>query len=155
MIVFSGTFLGYSSLRMAAQTPENVLIVTIEANPESAKIAQRIHEHAGVAHRIRIVIDRSDKAIPRLSKLFHIDSFDLIFIDHYQNAYLPDLKLLEQVGLINRGTVIVADNVITPGAPDYLKYIRNSPNYTSQLHMSKLEYSNDIPDGVEVSVRLR
>jgi catechol O-methyltransferase len=154
MILFSGTFLGYSSLRMAAQTAENVLIVTIESNPESAKIAQRIHEHAGVAHRIRIVIDASDKAIPELSKLFNIDSFDLIFIDHHKNAYLRDLKLLEQVDLIKSGTVIVADNVIVPGAPDYLKYIRNSPNYTSQLHKSKVEYSNYIPDGVEVSVRL-
>lgn len=152
MILFSGTFLGYSSLRMAAQTTENVLIVTIESNPESAKIARRIHEHAGVAHRIRIVIDTSDRAIPHLTKNVH--SFDLIFIDHYSDAYLRDLKLLEQVGLIKRGTVIVADNVITPGAPDYLKYIRNSPHYSSQLHKSKLEYSNDVPDGVEVSVRL-
>jgi catechol O-methyltransferase len=155
LILFSGTFLGYSSLRMAAQTAENVLIVTIESNPESAKIAKRIHEHAGVAHRIQIVINASNKVIPQLSKLFNVDSFDLIFIDHYKNGYLPDLQLLEQEGLIKCGTVIVADNVIVPGAPDYLKYIRNSPNYTTQLHKSKVEYSNYIPDGVEVSVRVR
>ena len=117
---------------MAAQTPDNVLIVTIDSNSESAKIARRIHEHAGVAHRIQIVIDDTCKAIPQLSKWFNIDSFDLIFIDHNKSAYLRDLKLLEQTGLIKKGTVIVADNVITPGAPDYLRYIRNSPNYTSQ-----------------------
>ena len=153
-MLFSGTFLGYSSLRIAAQMPENALLVTIESNSASAAIARRIHEHAGVDHRIHIVVDSTDQAIPQLRKMFNIDSFDFIFIDHGNNAYLRDLKLLEQDGFIQRGTVIVADNVIIPGAPAYLKYIRNSPNYTTQLHKSKLEYSNYIPDGVEVSVRL-
>ena len=154
MIPYLGTFVGYSSLRMAAQTSNDALIVSIDSDPESAKIARSIHEHAGVANRIQIVIDESQKVIPRLRELFNIDSFDLIFIDHEGDAYLPDLKLLEEKGLIKSGTMIVADNAITPGAPDYLKYIRNSPNYTSQLYESKLQYSNTVPDGVEVSVRL-
>lgn len=68
---------------MAAQTPESVLLVTIEANAKSAEIARRIHEHAGVTSRIQIVIDSTDTAIPRLRKLFNVDSFDFIFIDHY------------------------------------------------------------------------
>lgn len=149
-----GTFLGYSSLRIAARTPDDVLIVTVESNAQSAEIARRIHEHAGVAHRIYIVVNSTDKAIPRLRNQFHVDSFDFIFIDHHKEYYLQDLKLLEHEGLIKRGTMVVADNVLMPGAPDYLRYVRNSPHYTSTIYQSHVEYSNDMVDGVEVSVRL-
>ncbi|CAF3838243.1 unnamed protein product [Rotaria sordida] len=148
-----GTFLGYSSLRMASQLPEDTLIVTIEINPESAATARRIHEHAGVANRIQIVVDQTDRAIPHLNKQFNVDSFDFIFIDHHKEAYLSDFKLLENIGLIKRGTMIVADNIIYPGAPDYVNYVRNNPHYTSTFHESTLEYNKNIRDGVEVSIR--
>ncbi|CAF4012932.1 unnamed protein product, partial [Adineta steineri] len=148
-----GTFLGYSSLRMASQLPENTLIVTIELNSDSAATARRIHEHAGVANRIQIVVDQTNRAIPRLSKQFNVDSFDFIFIDHHKEAYLNDFKLLENVGLIKCGTMIVADNILFPGAPDYVNYIRNNPQYTSTFHESTLEYDKNTRDGVEISIR--
>jgi len=75
----SGTFLGYSSLRMASQLPDDVRIITIEINAESAETARRIHEHAGVANRIHIVLGQTNQVIPRLSQQFNIDSFDFIF----------------------------------------------------------------------------
>ena len=150
---FVGTFLGYSSLRMVAQLPKDALFVTIDADPQSAEIARSIYECAGVADRIKSVIGYTDKVIPRLNQDFNVDSFDLIFIDHYENAFLPDLKMLEELGLIKSGTMIVADNVITPGAPDYLEYIRNNPNYTSTLYEEEMEYNKDMRDGVEISIR--
>ncbi|CAF3027087.1 unnamed protein product [Rotaria socialis] len=149
-----GTFLGYSSLRIANKTPDDVLIITIEINPQSAEIAHNIHQHAAVGNRIHIIVDSTDKAIPRLHDQFNVDAFDFIFIDHYKELYLSDFKLLEQEGLIKTGTTIVADNVICPGAPDYLAYVRNNPQYSSVLHETTLEYRNDVPDGVEISIRL-
>jgi len=74
-----GTFLGYSSLRIAAQLPNDALFITIEADPQSAQIARSIHEHAGVADRIKIVNNYTENVIPHLSKDFNIDSFDFIF----------------------------------------------------------------------------
>ncbi|CAF1215298.1 unnamed protein product [Rotaria sp. Silwood1] len=148
-----GTFLGYSSLRMAAQLPNDALIISIEKNPQSAEIAHTIHKHAGVENRIKIIVDSTENVIPQLSKIFHINTLDFIFIDHDGAAYLPDFILLEQYGLIKSGTMIVADNVIYPGAPKYLDYIRNNPNYTTQMYESTIEYREDIRDGVEVTVR--
>ncbi|CAF1589172.1 unnamed protein product [Rotaria sp. Silwood1] len=148
-----GTFLGYSSLRMAAQLPNDALIISIERNPQSAEIAHTIHKHAGVENRIKIIVDSTENVIPQLSKIFHINTLDFIFIDHDGAAYLPDFILLEQYGLIKSGTMIVADNVIYPGAPKYLDYIRNNPNYTTQMYESTIEYREDIRDGVEVTVR--
>ena len=148
-----GTYLGYSSLRMASQLPDNVLIVSVEKDARSAEIARKIHQHAGMANRVNILVDSTSHAIPRLSQQFRLDAFDFIFIDHLKDLYLPDLKLLERHGLIGTGTMIVADNVITPGAPAYLHYIRNNPNYTSKMYDASIEYRNDVKDGVEVSVR--
>ncbi|CAF1415245.1 unnamed protein product [Rotaria sordida] len=153
IILELGTFLGYSSLRIISQLPDNVLFITIEANSQSAEIVRSIFEFAGVTNRINIINDYSDNVIPHLSKNFNIDSFDFIFIDHFKDVYLRDFKMLEDTRLIKAGTMIVADNVITPGAPDYLKYVRNNPNYTSTFYEGKIEYREDLDDGVEISIR--
>jgi catechol O-methyltransferase len=138
---------------MAAQLPKNTKIISIEKDPDAAWIAHNIHKHAGVANRIKIVVDSTGHAIPRLSQKYRIRSFDFIFIDHNSSNYLRDFMLLEQFGSIRSGTMIVADNVITPGAPDYLNYVRNNRNYKSKTYESTLEYRDDVPDGVEISIR--
>jgi len=53
-------------------------------------------------------------------------SIDLLFLDHLKPLYGPDLRLAEELGLVGKGTVLCADNVIWPGAPEYLEYVRSS-----------------------------
>lgn len=50
----------------------------------------------------------------------------MMFLDHYKPAYTTDLKLCEELGLIRPGSVLCADNVIKPGNPPYLEYVRSS-----------------------------
>lgn len=58
--------------------------------------------------------------------------------------YLPHFKELERSKLLHVGSVILADNVITPGAPDYLAYVQASPHYRHHLHDGlHLEYSTE------------
>jgi catechol O-methyltransferase len=45
----------------------------------------------------------------------------------HNRLYLTDIKILESSGLIGPGTTLVADNVIKPGNPPYLAYVRASP----------------------------
>jgi predicted O-methyltransferase YrrM len=33
-------------------------------------------------------------------------------MDHFKECYEPDLKAMEALGLIRKGTVVVADNVV-------------------------------------------
>jgi catechol O-methyltransferase len=61
--------------------------------------------------------------------------------------------MLEEVDLIKSGTMIFADNVIKPGTPDYLEYVRNNSNYMTTFKEANLEYSEDIVDGIEISIR--
>lgn len=70
------------------------------------------------------------------------------------NRYLADLKILEGAGLVAKGTVLVADNIIYPGAPDYLEYVKNSTHYKTETHETQLEYKSDMKDMVCVSTRL-
>ncbi|CAF1440103.1 unnamed protein product, partial [Adineta steineri] len=49
--------------------------------------------------------------------------------------------------------MIVADNILSPGAPDYVNYVRNNPQYTSTFHESTLECDKNTRDGVEISIR--
>lgn len=134
--------------------PSDGRIVSIEADPDSAKIAREIHQFAGTSSRITIIDGYTDEVFPKLRDLVNINEFDLIFIDHYKAVYLRDFKLLEEHDFIKSGTMIVADNVITPGAPDYLEYVRNNPRYNTRFHEAKIEYRDDIPDGIEVSTRI-
>ncbi|CAF1389589.1 unnamed protein product [Didymodactylos carnosus] len=148
-----GTYCGYGTLRIISQLPRDALFISVEADPATAYIAQQILEHAGVIDRVIIVPGLSDYVIPQIRNYYNISSFDFIFIDHSKESYLRDLRLLEHTNLISTGSMIVADNVIFPGVPDYLQYVRNNPNYKSKLYESFVEYSTDIRDGVEVSVR--
>ena len=51
-------------------------------------------------------------------------TFDMVFIDHIKNLYLSDFKMMEDWGLIVKGTVVMGDNIIYPGSPDYLEYFK-------------------------------
>jgi hypothetical protein len=46
--------------------------------------------------------------------------------------------------------VIVADNVITPGAPDFLAYVRAASHYRTRFVAGHIEYTTDVPDGIEI-----
>ncbi len=138
---------------MAAQVPDDTLIISIERDSDSADIAHAIHKHASVGNRIQILVGSTGSVIPQLHRYCSVQSFDFIFIDHNGSHYLRDFKLLEELGFIKSGTMIVADNVITPGAPDYMHYLHNNPNYKTKTYESNIEYSNDIRDAVAVSVR--
>jgi catechol O-methyltransferase len=51
-------------------------------------------------------------------------AFDFIFIDHSGYRYLPDLLELEKLGGIKKSTIVVGDNILFPGAPEYLQYFK-------------------------------
>lgn len=75
---------------------------------------------------MRVEIGSSDASIKRLYDSGKLKHIDLMFLDHYKPAYKTDLKLCEELKLVTPGTVLAADNVIKPGNPPYLEYVRAS-----------------------------
>ncbi|XP_048066454.1 catechol O-methyltransferase A isoform X1 [Megalobrama amblycephala] len=148
-----GTYCGYSSVRIARLLSPDSKLITIEFNPAFAAIARQIIAYAGLQDKVTLVEGASGDLIPKMKERFGIKSFDFVFLDHWKDRYVPDTKLLEDCGLLKKGTVLLADNVICPGAPEYLQYVRNNPRYESRYYPSNLEYTK-VEDGLEKSVFL-
>ena len=72
-----------------------------------------------------MVVGPSDESLRQLHADGQLSVIDLLFLDHYKPAYLTDLKLCEELGLVRPWSVLVADNVIDPGNPPYLEYVRS------------------------------
>jgi catechol O-methyltransferase len=152
-----GTYCGYSALRMAQAAPA-ARIVSIEFNADNAAIARRILEHAGVADRVTVVVGRLGDAGKTVETLRNAHGFcagalDFVFIDHAKEAYLPDLQLILQMGWLRRGAVVVADNILFPGAPEYRTWMKLQEGrpWRTVEHEAHVEYQSVIPDIVMVS----
>lgn len=98
----------------------------MERNPEFAAVISSLVDLAGLGELVKVIVGPSDTAIKRLHDSGALGHIDLMFLDHYKPAYTADLKLCEQLGLVTPGSVLAADNVIKPGNPPYLEYVRSS-----------------------------
>ena len=99
--------------------------MTLERNPEFAAVIGSLVELAGLSDTVKVVVGPSDRSLGRLHAEGRLSRIDLLFLDHYKPAYMTDLKLCEELGLIQPGSVLAADNVIKPGNPPYLEYVRS------------------------------
>ncbi|XP_048873628.1 catechol O-methyltransferase A [Brienomyrus brachyistius] len=148
-----GTYCGYSTVRIARLLPPETRLITLEFNPDYAVVAHQVIAWAGLQDKVELVVGSSGDLIPQMKQKFGIKQFDFVFLDHWKDRYLLDIKLLEECGLLRRGTVLLADNVICPGTPEYLEYVRTSPRYESHYFKAHLEYTK-VEDGLEKSIFL-
>ena len=128
VMVELGGYIGYSALLFgdAVRRAGGKRYYSLERNPEFAAVIMCLVELAGLSDVIKVVVGSSDESIQRLYDSKTIEHIDLMFLDHYKPAYTSDLKLCEHLGLIGPGSVLAADNVIMPGNPPYLEYVRRS-----------------------------
>mmetsp|Transcript_31897 Transcript_31897/g.79983 ORF Transcript_31897/g.79983 Transcript_31897/m.79983 type:complete len:260 (+) Transcript_31897:63-842(+) len=148
-----GAYCGYSAIRIGRAVQKwGGKVYSIELNPAFAAISRQMVEAAGLADTVTIIQGILKIRVDMLRERYGLQNFDLVFLDHWKEAYLSDAKLILEHKLLHDGSYMVADNVIYPGCPEYLKFIRAHPNFTSTLHESNLEYSDSVKDGVEVSI---
>ncbi len=127
VMVELGGYIGYSALLFgnAVREAGGKRYFSLERNPEFAAVIMSLIDLAGLSDVVKVVVGSSAESIKRLHKEGTIDHIDLMFLDHYKPAYTTDLKLCEHLGLVTPGTVLAADNVIKPGNPPYLEYVRS------------------------------
>ena len=98
---------------------------------------------AGLSDVVKVVVGSSADSINRLYSSGALQQIDLMFLDHYKPAYTTDLKLCECLGLIKPGSVLAADNVIKPGNPPYLEYVRSSVQKKHEQYEAGVTNGND------------
>jgi predicted O-methyltransferase YrrM len=106
-----GTLGGYSTIWLARAVLPDGRLVTLEANPDYAKVAHANIARAGLEGLVEIRVGRALDTLPSLAAEA---PFDLIFID----ADKPSTPGYFQwaVRLARLGSLIVVDNVVREGA---------------------------------------
>jgi len=108
-IVDIGTFTGYSALVMAEVLPDNGEILTIEHNPEHAKIAQNFFNRSRNGFKINLRIGEALEVLKTLPD----EKTDLVFIDADKLKYSAYYK--ESMRILRIGGLILADNALWYG----------------------------------------
>jgi len=160
-----GTLHGYSAILMANcllsvnnnagkdndNANKETIVTCLEIDQQLANIAKKNIEKARLSDRIEVITGDALEIIPTLNKYYR---FDLVFIDAVKNQYLRYLKLVEENGLLNKKSVVVADNILIyeNEMKDYLDYVRNSGKYNSYTTETTLEFTKNVKDALEISL---
>lgn len=113
-----GTFIGYSAIVTALELRRRpgARLTCVEASAANAAVARELLDFAAVGDIVEIKLGLSSALLPSVARALGGPA-DYVFLDHAKDCYLPDLKALESLGVVAKGTVVVADNVIYPSAP--------------------------------------
>lgn len=147
-----GTAIGYSGTWWARALPDGGHLTTVEADPETARIAEANFAKTGVAGRVTVLVGPAEEVIGDVK-----GPFDLIFVDINKEGY-P--KVLERcIRLLRVGGLLVTDNVLWKG-----RVARKDPSpdtvairaYNERLAHDPRMLASILPlrDGVSVALKL-
>ena len=136
VMVELGGYIGYSCILFGAAVRKagGKRYFSLERNPEFAAVIASLVDLAGLSDVVKVIVGSSEVSIKRLHAEGLLQHIDLMFLDHYKPAYTTDLKLCEELKLVTPGTVLAADNVIKPGNPPYLEYVRSTVEQKRQAN---------------------
>ncbi|XP_034972625.1 transmembrane O-methyltransferase homolog [Zootoca vivipara] len=144
-----GTYCGYATILIAQLLPLGARLYTVEMDDRKAAVAEKVIRLAGFDDdTVELIRGPSQEVIPQLKEKYGLSHVDFIFMDHWKRCYLRDLQLLEAHDLLLEGATVVADNIIFPGAPHFLQYVKACGKYKWRIHRTSLQYFRAIPDGM-------
>jgi len=103
-----GTAIGYSASWFARAVGEDGRVITIEGNPDSARVAMNNIADLGLSERVEVKVGRAEVLLRTLR-----GEFDLVFNDIDKVAY--PLVYEDCVRLLRVGGLLVTDNVLWSG----------------------------------------
>lgn len=122
-----GAYVGYSAIAFGAAVKEagGKRYWSLEHNAEFAAVTTMLVDLAGLSDLVKVVVGAVSDSVTRLHKEGKLKKIDFLFLDHLKHLYTTDLKLCEELGVVGPGSVYAADNVVKPGNPEYLEYVRS------------------------------
>jgi predicted O-methyltransferase YrrM/uncharacterized damage-inducible protein DinB len=107
-----GTLAGYSAIWLARALPADGTLVTLELEPDRARLARANLDAAGLDARVEIMVGPASASLESL-RAAGTPPFDLIFIDADKERCVEYLE--HSLALSRPGTLIVVDNVVRRG----------------------------------------
>ena len=152
-----GTAVGFSTLLMCEYGPSDLKITTIENYEKRIPIAKENFKKAEREEQITLLEGDAGEILKTLS-----GTYDFIFMDAAKGQYinwLPDI-----LGLLEKGSVLVSDNVLQEGDIIESRYLVERRNRTIYKRMREYLYelthnpilvTSVLPvgDGAAVSIR--
>ncbi|CAG9941117.1 unnamed protein product [Clonostachys rosea f. rosea IK726] len=123
-----GGYVGYSAIMFgdAVRRAGGKKYISLEKSEEFAAVARSLLAIAGLDDFVEVRVGPCDASLRQLRQEQPELQIDLLFLDHQKSAYVYDLMLCEELSLVRSGSLVIADNVISPGAPGYLEYVRGT-----------------------------
>lgn len=152
-----GCAIGYSAILMSEFLEEGGMITTIEWDADTAEIARRNIEKAGLGETINVICNDAKEVIPTLTA-----EYDIIFLDGPKAHYIYMLN--DCIRLLKRGGLLISDNVLYKGmTADDEHIIRRKITIvkrlrrfiSAQMHRKELKtVVLPLGDGVSIGVKL-
>ena len=152
-----GTAVGYSSILMSENMPENCTITTIENYDKRIPVARNNFKRAGKEDVITLIEGDALEVLKTLE-----GPYDFIFMDAAKGQYinyLPDVKRV-----LRKGGLLISDNILQEGEIVESRYAVTRRNRTIHTrireYVYELTHSEDfvtsivpIGDGITLSVK--
>ncbi|RAK88663.1 hypothetical protein BO79DRAFT_287674 [Aspergillus costaricaensis CBS 115574] len=139
-----GGYIGYSAILFGNEVRRagGTQYLSLESNTQYASIAKELVQLAGLGDFVRILVGPSSESLVRLSEAGY-KKVDILFMDHAERLYLSDLKLAEELRLVESGAFVVADNVESYLAKEYVRWVDDGQG--RRYESRKLDYI--LPNG--------
>lgn len=157
-----GGYVGYSAIlighTMRSYNSE-ARVWSLELDESFAAIIKELVEFAGLSDIVHVVVGPASESLKAMKTDGRIDQPDMYLIDHVESLYVSELQTLESLGCLKVGAVIVADNVVRPGAPEYRELVRKHNRLQSEgvpclitpgdIEVSTMSLSDNVVDNTQ------
>ncbi|XP_014551793.1 hypothetical protein COCVIDRAFT_41941 [Bipolaris victoriae FI3] len=117
-----GSYVGYSAICLASR----VRYISFEKNPIIAAVTASLADLAVLRDFVTIHVVSASGSLARLVKEGTVSesTVDFMLLDNWKDFYIADLQLCEKLSLLKSDSVVLVDNIIFLGAPEYLAYVQ-------------------------------
>ncbi|KAJ5757362.1 uncharacterized protein N7511_006056 [Penicillium nucicola] len=132
-----GGYIGYSAIKFGSvMRSHGGKYISLEMNPEMAAVANQLIALAGLSETVTVLVGTAAELLRGLVARKEIGLVSMVFVDHWKDVYLSDLRLLEGLGAVGVGSMVIADNIIFPGAPEYMEWVQASCEGKRELSLN-------------------
>ncbi|RLN50753.1 hypothetical protein BBJ29_006995 [Phytophthora kernoviae] len=149
-----GAYTGYSTVRFAAMQRDIAKAAGIDSHyysfeysPEFAARVREIVNFAGLDEQVTVI----EGSFSDQLNILEDKTVDIYFIDHDDSLYVADAKKILTSGTLRTGSLLIADNILVPGAPEYLAFLDSTPQLEPVLHKVAVDNFSWITDAISVA----